>query len=94
MQMDATYIIKRPLITEKATWESESKNRYSFIVDMKANKRQIRAAIESLYDVRVERVATQIRKGNFFRTRFGVAKKSNWKKAIVHLQGDDRIELF
>ena len=67
-------IIKRPLITEKSTWESqriikkgrrsgEAVNRYSFKVAMPARKPQIKAAIEHLYGVRVEKVSTQIRKG-------------------------------
>ena len=55
---------------------------------------EIKAAIQSLYGVRVERVSTQIRKGKYFRTRFGPAKSSDWKKATVQLHEEDRIELF
>ncbi len=92
--MEPTTIIKKPLITEKSAWESEARNRYSFEVDMRARKPQIKAAIEQLYGVKVERVSTQIRKGKYFRTRFGPAKTANWKRATVQLAGDDRIELF
>ena len=92
--LEATDIVKKPLITEKSTWESGDRNRYSFEVAMKARKPQIKAAIEKLYGVRVERVATQIRKGKYFRTRFGPAKSSDWKKATVQLHEEDRIELF
>ncbi len=92
--IEATNIIKKPLITEKTTWESEARNRYAFEVDMRAKKPQIKAAVEKLYKVRVVSVATQVRKGKHFRTRFGPAKASNWKKATVHLHDEDRIELF
>ena len=92
--MDATYIVKRPLITEKSTWEGETRNRYSFLVDRRANKRQIRAAVAKLYGVRVEKVSTQIRKGKYFRTRYGAAKGNDWKRATVQLHADDRIELY
>ena len=90
----ATEIIKRPLISEKSTWEGEARNRYAFEVSMDARKEQIKAAIEEIYGVRVQGVATQIRKGKYFRTRFGPAKTSNWKRATVALHPDDRIELF
>jgi len=91
---DPTQIIKRPLITEKCTWESEARNRYSFVVHSKANKKQIGAAIAAIYEVRVESVATQIRKGKYRRTRFGPAKTKDWKKATVLLHPDDKIDLF
>ena len=92
--MEATDIVKKPLITEKSTWESGDRNRYSFEVSMKARKPQIKAAIEKLYNVRVESVATQVRKGKSFRTRFGAARSSDWKRATVQLHEEDRIELF
>ncbi len=92
--MEATTVIKKPLITEKSAWETETRNRYSFEVDMRARKPQIKAAIEEIYGVKVARVSTQIRKGQYFRTRFGPGKTSDWKRATVQLAGDDRIELF
>lgn len=92
--MHATQVIKRPLITEKCTWEGEDRNRYSFVVDMQATKQQIRKAVAELYEVRVAAVATQVRKGKYRRTRFGTSKTKDWKKATVSLHKDDRIELF
>ena len=92
--MHATQIIKRPLVTEKCTWESTARNRYSFLVHMKASKPQVRAAIADLYNVRVESVSTQIRKGKYRRTRFGPSKTKDWKKATVQLHSEDKIELF
>ena len=92
--IEASQVIKKPLVTEKSTWEGNARNRYSFAVAMDARKPQIKRAIESLYGVRVLKVSTQIRKGKYFRTRFGPAKTNDWKRATVHLHEDDRIELF
>lgn len=92
--MEPINIIKRPLITEKSTWEGERHNRYAFEVAMDARKQHIRFAIEKLYGVRVAKVHTQIRKGQYFRTKFGPGKTSDWKKATVELHEDDRIDLF
>ena len=90
----ATQIIKRPLVTEKSTWEGAARGRYSFLVDMHADKRQIKDAIAEIYKVRVAKVRTQVRKGRAYRTRHGVANTGDWKKAIVALHPDDKIDLF
>jgi large subunit ribosomal protein L23 len=92
--MEATTIIRKPLITEKATYESSAFNRYAFEVDRRATKPQIKRAVEDLYGVRVVRVATQNRKGQLRRNRFGYWRSRNIKRAIVHIHTDDRIELF
>lgn len=90
----ATDIIKRPLITEKATWEGSARNRYAFVVDIDATKEQIKAAIAELYKVRVAKVATQVRKGKNFRTRYRMSNTGDWKKAIVQLHPEDKIDLY
>jgi large subunit ribosomal protein L23 len=92
--LQATQIVKRPLITEKSTWEGEDRNRYSFEVDIKATKDQIRAAVAELYKVRVLRVSTQIRKGKVKRTRYGESNTGDWKKATVQLHPDDKIDMI
>ena len=92
--MHPTIIIKKPIITEKATWASTEQNRYSFEVDRRATKDQIRRAVEELYKVRVTGVATQNRKGRMRRLRYGMVKTSAMKRAIVKVHADDRIELF
>lgn len=89
-----THIIKRPLVTEKSAWEGTARNRYSFEVVMGANKHQIKDAIGQIYRVRVASVKTQIRKGSTYRTRRGMACSGDWKKAVVQLHPDDRIDLF
>ncbi len=94
MILDATQIIKRPLVTEKSNWEGSARHRYSFEVVMSARKPQIKAAVEELYKVRVEKVSTQIRKGHERRMRYGPTVTPTWKKATVQLHPDDKIELF
>ena len=92
--MHATQVIIKPLITEKSTWEADVRNRYAFEVHSDANKYMIRKAIEDIYKVRVVKVATQKRLGKYRRTRFGPARTKNWKKAVVQLHVDDKIDLL
>ncbi len=92
--MHATQVIIKPLITEKSTWESARRNRYAFEVHPDANKYMIRVAIQELYKVRVTGVSTQNRPGKYRRTRFGPARTKNWKKAIIQLHEEDKIDLF
>ena len=92
--MEPTQIIQRPVITEKTTWAAEQLGQYRFLVNPQASKPQIKQAIETLYEVRVEAVNTQVRKGKHFRTRYGMSRKSDQKFANVTLHPDDRIELY
>lgn len=92
--MDPTQIVIKPLVTEKTTWEAESRNRVSFEVHPTANKTQIKDAVQKIYGVRVTRVSTQNKNGKYRRTRFGQAKTKDWKRATVQLHEDDRIDLF
>src|SRR5579859_5774464 len=84
-QLEAHQVILRPLITEKGTHQSthEHHNAYSFEVNPWADKDQIKAAVEELFNVRVEKVRTQNRIGKKRRYRFRVGKLPNWKKAVV-----------
>lgn len=92
--MLATDIIRKPLITEKATWGTSAHNRYCFQVDRRATKDQIRRAIEELYKVRVLGVATQNRRGRTRRMKYGVVETPTIKRAIIKVHPEDRIELF
>jgi large subunit ribosomal protein L23 len=92
--VNATYIIKRPLVTEKSTYLMNEQGRYAFEVDVGATKTQIKAAIESLYKVKVVGINTQVRKGRSRRLRYGVVQERPTKKAIVRLREGDVIELF
>ena len=92
--MDINSIIIKPLITEKSTHQQNTRNAYAFQVQLGANKVQIKHAVEKLYDVKVADVRTMLRKGKPRRTRTGMTTKSNWKRAIVVLEENSKIELF
>ena len=92
--MKTAAIIRRPLVTEKATFVADEFKRYGFEVDPEATKPQIKTAIEKLYGVRVLSVATQNRRGEKRRNKFGWFIKGNMKKAIVKIHPEDKIELF
>lgn len=92
--MEPTTIIKKPLITEKATYDSGERNRYTFEVDRRASKEDIKRAIEVLYKVRVMKIATQTRKGKLRRYKYGYVAQAPWKRAVVRVHPEDRIELF
>ncbi|MBS7314297.1 MAG: 50S ribosomal protein L23 [Candidatus Onthomorpha sp.] len=92
-------IIVKPIITEKATKMTEKfQNRFGFIVDRRANKIEIRNAVENLYGVKVERVNTMNysgkRKARFTKTGYIQGKKAAYKKAIVMLAEGDTIDFF
>ena len=92
--MDYTSIIIRPLVTEKTTHMQQTRNTYAFEVHRQATKPQIKAAVEKLYDVKVVDVRTMNRKGKARRTKIGYTTGGDWKRAIVALAEDSRIELF
>ena len=91
-------ILIKPIITEKATMDSELNNRYSFLVNTKANKVEIKKAVESVYGVSVEKVRTiNVRPERKTRhTRSGVqnGKTNATKKAIVQLAEGETIDLY
>jgi len=90
-------IIERPIITEKSAAMREAKNRYVFRVSLRANKRQIKAAIEKLFDVTVKDVRTAVFRGkrSVVMNRAGRFEgyRSNWKKAYVTLSEGDSIDI-
>ena len=92
--MHATEVIRKPLDTEKATVGSAEYNRFSFEVDRRASKADIRRAVEDLFKVRVLSVATQNRKGEVRRLKYGSVAGTTVKRAIVKLHPDDRIDLI
>jgi large subunit ribosomal protein L23 len=87
-------IIKAPLVSEKSTFLANAKNAYTFEVDKKADKLQIKAAIEKLYDVKVVDVRTVNVAGKPKRTKTGHKTTPAWKKAIIVLAEDNKIDLF
>ena len=93
--MTPEQIIKRPiLLTEKARIAQENSNKFSFEVALRANKIEIKNAVQSLFKVTVTDVNTLIVRGKMRRMGRGVAKTQNWKKAIVTLKEGDSIKFF
>ncbi|MXY88504.1 MAG: 50S ribosomal protein L23 [Dehalococcoidia bacterium] len=86
-------VLLRPLITEKST-SLAGQDKYVFEVDLRANKPQIREAVELAFNVTVLNVNTMVVKGKNRRFGRNVTKQPDWKKAIVTLQSGDTIELF
>lgn len=86
-------VIVRPLITEKATILA-GEQKYAFEVDRRANKNQVRDAIETAFSVRVVRVNTMNVRGKRRRTARGYTRARDWKKAIVTLGEGDTIQIF
>ena len=98
-QLHAYGILLRPLITEKAQIQASPHqeavaHKYTFEVDQRANKLQIKDAVEIAFNVRVKEVNTMVMKGKRKRYGRGLSKRPDWKKAIVTLQAGEKIELF
>src|SRR6516225_2863287 len=91
-KLEPYQVVLRPLITEKATHQSEKHNAYTFEVNTLATKTEIKHAIESLFNVKVADVRTQNRRGKARRHRLRVGRMRNWKKAIVTLHEEYRID--
>lgn len=87
-------IVRRALITEKGTTLRELRNQYHFEVARDANKIEIKHAVEAIFSVKVEHVRTMQMRGKVKRQGRYLGKRSDWKKAVVTLQPDQKIELF
>ena len=87
-------IISKPVLTEKTSVDTEAHNRYSFIVQLKANKNQIKAAVEKMYDVKVLSVRTSVRPGKLKRAGKKIKKSGSTKHAFVDIEKGQKIELF
>ena len=90
---DPRDILLAPVISEKSYGLIDD-NKYTFLVSPGANKTQIKIAVEQVFNVRVTSVNTINRNGKRKRTRFGVGKRNDTKRAIVGLAAGDRIDLF
>lgn len=87
-------VLLRPLVTEKGVHRASRNNQYAFEIHRDATKEDVRRAVEALFHVHVTKVCTQTRKGKSRRYRFRMGRTSDWKKAIVHLGPEDKIEFF
>ena len=90
-------VLRRPLVTEKSSYQSGRLNQYSFIVADSATRTQVKDAIETLYDVRVVRVNiinTAAKRGRRLRSRRLLVRKPGYKKAIVTLAEGQTLQIF
>lgn len=88
-------IVLRPVLTEKSTMLKDVNREVCFEVDRRANKEEIKKAVEQLFKVKVERVRTQNKRGKMKRVGRSQGKKKDWKKAYVKLkEGEKMIEFF
>ena len=92
--MNATDVIKGPLITEKLDNVREKFRQYSFLVDRGATKHDVKSAVQSLFKVTVEDVRTLVVRGKIKRVGKNIGQRPNFKKAIVTLKQGDKIDLF
>ncbi len=92
--MNAFEIIKTVRLTEKGTKQAEKFNQYTIVADPRANKTQIRQAVQELFKVKVVKVNTLNVRGKFRRQRTAQAGQApNWKKALITLKEGDKISL-
>ena len=93
LNKDPRDIIVRPIVSEK-TYGLMDEGKYTFEVDPRSNKTEIKIAIEKIFGVKVASVNTINRKGKTRRTRFGLGKRKDVKRAIVTLAGDEALDIF
>ncbi len=94
IKLEPHQVIIRPLVTEKGVHRATRHNHYAFEIHPLATKTDVRHAIESLFNVVVDSVRTQNRKGKTRRFRHRAGVTSGWKKAIVKLNAEHRIDFF
>lgn len=90
---DPRDILIKPIVSEKS-YGLMDEGKYTFEVDPRANKTEIKIAVEQIFGVKVASVNTINRKGKVRRTRFGLGKRKDVKRAIVTLAGDAAIDIF
>jgi large subunit ribosomal protein L23 len=93
-RLEAYKIILRPLVTEKGMHRSTRNNQYAFEVHLQATKDDVRRAVEELFNVEVDKVRTQNRRGKPRKHRFKQGQTKGWKKAIVTLNAEHKIDFF
>lgn len=87
-------VIIKPIVTEKSM-DDMAEGKYTFEVDKRANKSEVKEAVEKVFDVKVEKVSTMNVKGKVKRLGKSIGKRKDWKKAIVKLAADSKpIEFF
>ncbi len=93
-RLEAYQVILRPLVTEKGMHRSTRNNQYAFQVHLQATKDDVRRAVEELFSVQVDKVRTQNRRGKPRKHKFKSGQTKAWKKAVVTLDKEHRIDFF
>ena len=91
---DPRDVILEPVVSEKSYDLIEDHNTYTFVVDTRSNKTEIKQAVESIFDVRVVSVNTMNRKGKLKRTGWVIGKRPDTKRAMVTLAEGEEIDIF
>lgn len=86
-------VLIAPVVSEKS-YSLLDQNKYTFLVALDANKTEIKIAVEKVFNVKVISVNTLNREGKSLRTRFGIGKRKDTKRAIVKVAAGDRIDIF
>jgi large subunit ribosomal protein L23 len=94
IKLEPHQVVLRTLVTEKGIHKATRYNQYAFEVNKLASKEDVKEAIERLFDVKVVKVRTQNRKGKPRRFKFRYGYTKSWKKALVTLHDDHRIDFF
>lgn len=94
VKLEPHQVLLRPLVTEKGVHRASRNNQYAFEINKLATKADVKDAVEHLFNVKVAKVRTQNRKGKARRFRFRIGRTGDWKKAIVQLDAEHRIDFF
>ena len=93
MKLHIYDVLKAPLITEKVARYQESQNKYAFRIHPDSNKKQVKAAIEKIYNVHVVSINTSNVRGKWRRVRYQPGLTASWKKAIVTIKSGEKIDI-
>lgn len=94
IELEPHQILFCPLVTEKGVHRATRHNQYAFEVHKDATKGDVKRTVEELFSVKVDKVRTQTRKGKIRRYRFKYGRTPDWKRAIVQLDPEHRIDFF
>ncbi len=93
MKLSLYNVIQEPVITEKITRETEKSRKYAFKVHPDANKKEIKSAVEKIFNVHVTKINTINNSGKWRRVRYQPGRTADWKKAIVTVRAGEKIDI-
>ncbi len=93
MKINLYDVIQEPLITEKMSQATEKMHKYAFRVHPQANKKEIKSAVEKIFNVHVTKVNTVNNMGKWRRVRYQPGRTADWKKAVVTIRSGEKIDI-